>query len=227
MYMRWNERTPYSRLFAIILFVGILPMLSFYLGVEYENTRNTLLSESADFSLLPAAAHNSRAQWKLYENAEYSFAIAYPPEVTPETSFTKLHGLGEAWRVGASSEGAGILAIPLSRIDEKKGERYYDAELRIGASGDPEAVAACLVSPSGEAGEEYAFGDVLFRAFPVKQEGSTGIIAGTSYRTVHEGRCVALEELESFGAKEEVPEFLHDDFERLHSLTETFRFLPR
>jgi hypothetical protein len=38
--MKWNEVTWYSRLGAIILFVGVLPVLIFYIGVVYERVQN-------------------------------------------------------------------------------------------------------------------------------------------------------------------------------------------
>ena len=34
--IRWNELTWYSRLAAIVLFLGVLPTLSFYIGTQYE-----------------------------------------------------------------------------------------------------------------------------------------------------------------------------------------------
>ena len=36
--MEWNEVTWYSRIIAILLFVGILPVLNFYIGVKYQET---------------------------------------------------------------------------------------------------------------------------------------------------------------------------------------------
>ena len=34
--IKWNEVTWYSRLLAIILFLGVIPALSFYIGVQYQ-----------------------------------------------------------------------------------------------------------------------------------------------------------------------------------------------
>ena len=34
--IKWNEITWYSRLGAIVLFIGVVPTLSFYLGVQYQ-----------------------------------------------------------------------------------------------------------------------------------------------------------------------------------------------
>lgn len=37
----WHEPTPLSRMLAIVLFVGIIPTLSFYIGTKYQETRAT------------------------------------------------------------------------------------------------------------------------------------------------------------------------------------------
>lgn len=41
--MKWNEVTWYSRLGAIILFVGVLPVLSFTIGMQFEKLQSTAL----------------------------------------------------------------------------------------------------------------------------------------------------------------------------------------
>jgi hypothetical protein len=40
--VKWNEVTWYSKLGAIVLFAGVVPALSFYLGLQYERTRDIL-----------------------------------------------------------------------------------------------------------------------------------------------------------------------------------------
>ena len=37
----WHEPTPLSRMLAIVLFVGVIPSLSFYIGTKYQETRST------------------------------------------------------------------------------------------------------------------------------------------------------------------------------------------
>ena len=38
--MKWNEVTWYSRMIAIVIFVGVLPTLSFYIGMQYKAFQN-------------------------------------------------------------------------------------------------------------------------------------------------------------------------------------------
>ena len=41
MELNWHEPTTFSRLLAIILFVGVIPTLSFYIGTQYQDMRST------------------------------------------------------------------------------------------------------------------------------------------------------------------------------------------
>lgn len=44
--IKFNEVTWYSKLAALIFFIVVLPALTFYIGVQYEKTRNV-----SEFSL--------------------------------------------------------------------------------------------------------------------------------------------------------------------------------
>jgi hypothetical protein len=48
--IEWNTITWYSRLAAIVFFVGILPVLNFYIGVQYQQT-TAALERSAEAQL--------------------------------------------------------------------------------------------------------------------------------------------------------------------------------
>ncbi len=41
--MKWNSVTWYSKIAALILFVGIIPILGFYVGMQYQITRHMLI----------------------------------------------------------------------------------------------------------------------------------------------------------------------------------------
>lgn len=40
--IQWNTYTWYSKLLSIIFFLGVFPVLTFYIGVRYEETKNIL-----------------------------------------------------------------------------------------------------------------------------------------------------------------------------------------
>ena len=39
--LKWHEVTPLSRLLAIIVFVGLIPAIFFYLGMQYQDMKAT------------------------------------------------------------------------------------------------------------------------------------------------------------------------------------------
>ena len=45
--LEWNQVTWYSRMAAIIIFVGVIPVLNFYIGVQYQET-NAALQRSVE-----------------------------------------------------------------------------------------------------------------------------------------------------------------------------------
>ncbi len=47
--MQWNQVTWYSRLGAIILFVGVIPALCFYIGMQYERFNEANDNQSVEF----------------------------------------------------------------------------------------------------------------------------------------------------------------------------------
>jgi len=43
--IKWNKVTWYSKLGAIILFILVVPILTFYIGTQYERTAAVVRSE--------------------------------------------------------------------------------------------------------------------------------------------------------------------------------------
>lgn len=51
--IRWNKVTGYSKLGAIILFVGVIPALSFYIGTQYRLVRQTTSNNQQQSQITP------------------------------------------------------------------------------------------------------------------------------------------------------------------------------
>ena len=74
-----TNTTPLSKILAAILFIT-LPILGFYLGMEYEK------AVAPDFTeVQPPVIHTTpkpetdpTANWKTYRNIEYGFSVDYP-----------------------------------------------------------------------------------------------------------------------------------------------------
>ena len=80
--MKWNEVTWYSRLCAIILFFGVIPVLAFYLGTEFEKVKNYSYQTVPVVSTLkttPQEKPENRA-WESYINPTHHFSFIFPAE---------------------------------------------------------------------------------------------------------------------------------------------------
>ena len=42
MSIKWNKYTWYSKLGALILFILVIPVISFYIGMQYQSTVDTI-----------------------------------------------------------------------------------------------------------------------------------------------------------------------------------------
>ncbi len=139
----------------------------------------------------------------IYTNGEYGFTLHYPDTAQVEDTFTTYYHLPGYWRVSALNDATGtpIVSIATYRIQsENSYPRYFDAEVRVGASSDPKEVAGCLKATPDQG--ETALPDrmihgISWKAFAFESAGMMQYEKGISYRTMHNGRCVALEQIQT------------------------------
>lgn len=58
--INWHEPTPHSKLAAIILLLAVVPIIAFYMGMQYEATVNTY--ESIDQTGAAVISENGAIQ---------------------------------------------------------------------------------------------------------------------------------------------------------------------
>jgi hypothetical protein len=77
--MKWKEYTWYSKWASLLFFIVVLPILSFYIGMQYEVAKQPLENQ-----LMQAPATNtvtdfpSQATLETYVNEKYGFEFKYP-----------------------------------------------------------------------------------------------------------------------------------------------------
>ncbi len=80
----WNEVTWYSRLLSIIFLLGVVPAVAFYIGVEYEKTKNEI-ALSVSIEQMPASAIRGVSKNSSTENIEdFSLIPTTLAAITPE-----------------------------------------------------------------------------------------------------------------------------------------------
>lgn len=174
----------------------------------------------------------------IYTNGEYGFIVSYPEAARLEEAFSPEYHLPATWRANAlpDGEGAPIAAIvAYSTASDHSYPRHFTAMVRIGASTDADELSRCL-DAADEQGEK-ALPDVnlnstVWKAFEFGDAAMMQYVKGVSYRTVHEGACIALEKIQSGSSYRDDPvsdediadEVLQARYKSLDTIVESFTF---
>jgi hypothetical protein len=173
----------------------------------------------------------------IYTNGDYGFAVMYPTTaVLQEASFTSNH-LPNSWRVNARpvSVGVPVLAVITYQTESETAyPRHYEAQVRIGASTDETEVERCLeagVTEGETALPDTMLGETRFKTFAFESAGMMQYVKGISYRTVHEGACVAIEQIATGSSYRDEPSsedisdtVLTAEYEKLMAVVQSFSF---
>lgn len=222
-----------NRLVFVLFLVGIIAIgggAAWYLV----DTRNEA------FGPMPIATSTPQIEEGLaiYTNGPYGFSIFYPQTAEVAYTFDASYHLGTNWRANASpdAEGSPVVAIiPYTTSSEDSYPRYFNAMVRVGASLDEEELARCEAVAT-EQGEtvlpDRNIGGRTWKAFAFQSAGMMQYASGVSYRTVYEGRCIALEMVrtgssyrEDAPSERDIPDaVLVQEYEALQAIVESFSF---
>jgi hypothetical protein len=175
----------------------------------------------------------------IFTDGQYGFSIRYPDTYTVDYTFQSFYHLPANWRENAAPEGTGtpIISIVSYRTQSDHSfPRYFDAEVRIGASTDPKEIARCE-SIASEQGErqlpDVTLGGTTFKAFAFESAGMMQYVKGISYRTIHNGACIAIEKLQTGSSyrddpvsADDIPQTTLDAaYASLDAVVDTFAFV--
>jgi hypothetical protein len=119
-------------------------------------------------------------------------AIDAVPGMTLHRDFTRSYLAMDGWAVFAPPDNPGT---PLAALVLDGSNEVTSAELRIGRSDAPAAIAACL-TPSAEATGPTSsadIGGVAFTHFSASDAAMSHYVAVESYRAVQHGHCYAID----------------------------------
>jgi len=174
----------------------------------------------------------------IYTNGTYGFSIFYPEDAEVSYMFDASYHLGSNWRENALPEGVGtplVAFIPYSVESENSYPRYFNAMVRIGASTDPAELARCekIADEQGETVlPDIEIGGRTWKAFSFQSAGMMQYASGISYRTLFEGKCIAMEKVRTGASyREDAPsvndvsdEVLDAEYESLAAIVQSFTF---
>lgn len=173
----------------------------------------------------------------IYTNGSYGFSIFYPESAEVSYSFDPGYHLGSLWRANALPDAQGtplVSIVPYHVESETAYPRYFNAMVRIGASADPAELARCE-APAADQGEvdlgNVTIGGRSWSSFSLQDAGMMQYASGVSYRTVSEGKCIAMEKVrtgssyrEETTAQDIPQETLDAEYAALASIVESFSF---
>lgn len=202
----------------------------------------TFLSHHASLLLKPYPsffAPEIPSGMALYTDAQYGFSLQYPQMLTPTTTFAQYYHLPTSWRALADpgSTGVGVVAIPVFRIDQggvatgKPYPLYFDAEVRVGVGDD---TTTCYNTDAGYTSQkvtDVVINGVAFKKFDFEGAGMMQYVQGESYRAIHNGKCFAVEQIETGSSYRDetmlpgIPDAtLKGYYDQAGEIIQTFRF---
>ncbi|HVX90579.1 MAG TPA: hypothetical protein VHC20_02995 [Candidatus Paceibacterota bacterium] len=184
-----------STLVVVILLVVVAGGF-FFLGSQFGGGAASVVSTTTDTGPTDGTGTTGSGpvtgsgNWQVFENALLS--IRYPDVFVVNPVAT-----GDEWRSGANGD-AGTLdfraTLPKSFAP---GTNFSDAKLTVGHSANATTVADCMKpDPSGGPASSLTtrvINGTTFTVFTSSDAGAGNLYDTTSYRTVHQNTCIAVE----------------------------------
>jgi len=170
--------------------------------------------------------------WQATTDTNGGFSISYPLDFSVIDN--PIAATGTDWRLGANGTlGAQDLTLTVPQAFEPQ-TNFSGATLTVGRSADATAVSDCLVATNGEteAGGAVFINGIQFDVFTSNDAGAGNLYDTTSYRTVNNGQCYAVEytihstQLANYPASYDLTQFDMDKIQStLDLIVSTFKFL--
>ena len=176
----WNSVTWYSKLLAVVLFVGVL-CLGFYLGRQDAEIKNISVS-------IPRA---SVKDLKTYTEPSGIYRFSFDPRFMvisgDDTKPTK------DWRLNSTAEGILLTMLTIPRPYQPS-TNFSEAKLTIGRSTDPSAIRDCVVVETwARTVASVTIDGYVFKKVSFSDAGAGNFYDTTSYRAVLDGDCYVIE----------------------------------
>jgi hypothetical protein len=233
----WGDKTACSpchsgnRMRVAGSLVAIVPLLLAACGPSPQTAGTAMPAAGTTTASTPATGPAAPVtDRRRFTSAAYSFYIDYPSTLAASESFGNSYLANGTWKTyaGPDSSGTPVLDLVLPKSD-----KITAGELRIGVSEVANEVAQCTTPPdavrAGSIGHARIDG-TDFTTFAAADAAMSHYLSVRSYRSVHDGRCYAIDLLVT-GTNPQVydppatPPFTQAQaFARLQQALQGFRF---
>lgn len=224
-----------SSAFYAILGVGLIVAVCIIWWGTAEHMRNA--PKTATSTPQAATSTQSLTGMSIYTNGQYGFALFYPSSDVATSTFATYYHLPNQWRVGATRNASGtpvIAIIGYQTQSDTSYPRYFDTEVRVGVSGDQAELKVCNQVGDGELPQQpVTINGVQWGVYAFESAGMMQYVKGVSYRTIHNGKCFAVEQLETGSSyindkpsPNDIPQSTLDaHYAALQSIVQSFSFV--
>lgn len=166
---------------------------------------------------------------KTFTDNSKTFSFDYPPN-------WKISGGGigfsQDWRTNTQSWG--LLLVTVSAPDNlEPNTNLRDVTMKVGTSSDPKAIKECLTAQNGEMNKgQKTINGIAYQVLTLSDAGAGNFYDTTSYRTIKNDQCHALEytihslNIGNFPPEQNIKEFNSSALnQQLQSIIESFKFL--
>lgn len=220
-----------KQLLVVLIFVCIGLGLYFYFllrtpeQAEAPSVSTTTTQQSSEPVDDTSAASN-----KTYANQTFGFALQYPADITPTSTFATSYLATNDWSLLAQAsklKGSPVVSFTIPNSNEVE-----SGQLRIGVSTGTTA-AECVTAPKDSGVSTSSAVSILgqqFTRFTTQDAAMSHHLEAHVLRTMHNSMCYSLEEVvfgtdpEVYDPPRTVPFTADEAFKTLDSLLETFTF---
>lgn len=170
-------------------------------GIRYEQGTTVFQSKGSDalltegdkvtYSNCVAGTQTTNGSINTFVDSTKLFSLQYPNIFTLSSGE---QGYTASWRQGSQDLGLILVTASLPKSFQP-GTNFSEGKFTVGTSAVPSAVTGCIVADQGGvvADKAVTIGGTVFTKITLSDAGAGNFYETTSYRTVRDGQCYAIE----------------------------------
>ncbi len=187
------KKSPEILIAAVIIALIILGVIAYVVGANHAVAPTTNITVSNTPATVSTSTQaNPSSGTTAYADPNKLFSFSYPSAFTLSGGSTDYV---QDWMVNSTADGLLLVKVVVPQSFEPK-TNFGDAKFTVGTSPHPAAVSGCLAAPASGTPVQKSLvtiNGVPYTRYVSSDAGAGNLYTTTSYRTVHNGQCYAIE----------------------------------